>query len=171
MQKCKKPIATVRMNKKKKMSKLNLQPIILCDTREQLPLPISAYPVERATLRTGDYSILGFERRFVVERKSLSDLIGSLTHDRERFFVELDRMAHVQTAILLIEGDRDQIEMHSYRSQATPQSLLASLDAIFVRTPVKIEWAGTAENAARRLETFVRLWVHGIEKDFKALTR
>ena len=60
---------------------------ILIDTREQLPLDFARYEVdvERATLATADYSLQGLETIVGVERKSESDLLGSLTQGRDRF--------------------------------------------------------------------------------------
>lgn len=67
---------------------------ILVDTREQAPWTFQSIVIERrlwtitriaATLATGDYTIAGCEDRLCVERKSVSDLIKSITveHDRE----------------------------------------------------------------------------------------
>ena len=67
-------------------------PTILIDTREQTPLPFADLTTERRTLPTGDYSVLGFERDFIVERKSVADLVQSATFERERFERELVRM-------------------------------------------------------------------------------
>ena len=148
-------------------------PTVLQDTREQRPLAIEAYPVEVAGLPAGDYGIKGFSDwtnpQFAIERKSIADLVGSLTSGRARFMREIERLRRFRFAAILIEGVRDEIELHSYRSLATPQSILASLDAIEVRTGVHVIWAGTAEGAARRLEGLVRQFVRGVEKDFKRL--
>jgi ERCC4-type nuclease len=60
---------------------------ILIDTREQAPLDFSRWPgvtVEVGTLNAGDYSLRGLEDRFALERKSISDLVGSVTTGRER---------------------------------------------------------------------------------------
>ena len=53
---------------------------ILIDTREQAPFTFQGYDVdpEPATLPVGDYSLVGFEDRAAVERKSLDDLVGCL---------------------------------------------------------------------------------------------
>lgn len=61
-------------------------------------------PVERATLREGDYSARGLEGRVAIERKSVSDLVGSLTHGRERFVRELERLATYDFKAIVIEG-------------------------------------------------------------------
>lgn len=89
-------------------------PTIIIDTREQAPLPIEAYPVERATLPVGDYGIAGFSDwdnpAFIVERKSLDDLVQSLTHGRDRFEREVLKLRQIGFRALLIEAEQSQIE-------------------------------------------------------------
>lgn len=151
----------------------HLEPVILCDTREQAPLKVEAYPVERVGLSVGDYGISGFSDwnrpRFIVERKSLNDLAGSLTGGRKRFMREVEGLRRFDFAAILIEGTEDQIRMKQYRASATPQSLLASLLAIQVRAGIHIVWATDSTGAAAWLENAVRLFVRGIEKEFRAL--
>jgi ERCC4-type nuclease len=74
------------------MEKEIIKPVIVVDSREQNALPFAHFPTECATLYTGDYSARGLEGSFCIERKSLADLAGSLTHDRDRFTRELERM-------------------------------------------------------------------------------
>lgn len=66
------------MTRKTKAKKSPLT--IIEDTREQTPL--TAWPefvaVKNGTLHTGDYSILGWENCFSIERKSLSDFAGTM---------------------------------------------------------------------------------------------
>jgi len=148
-------------------------PIIVQDSREQAPLDITAYPVEIATLPVGDYGVRGFSDwsnpAFIVERKSLGDLIGSLTFGRERFWKELEKMRQFRFAALVIEADRTDIEQHVYRSAATPESVFQSLTAIMVRCGIHVVFCGDAEGAARMVESLVRQFVRGIERDVARL--
>ncbi len=64
---------------------------IVQDTREQKPLTFPEAKVRVATLHTGDYSLDRFEDRITIKRKSLSDLLGSLGNDRDRFMREVLR--------------------------------------------------------------------------------
>lgn len=152
-----------------------IEPIVVMDTREQQPLDITAYPVESDTLPVGDYGVKGFSDwenpRFIVERKSLDDLIGSLTIGRERFMREIEKMRQFRFAALLVEADRRQVIGHEYVSAAKPKAMLASLDALQVRAGVHVIWAGDHDFAARRLEGLVRQFVRGIEKDTQRLKR
>ncbi len=150
-----------------------MKPIIQIDTREQAPLRIEAYPVELVTLPVGDYGIRGFSDwtnpAFIVERKSLPDLCGSLGHGRARFMREIEKLRAFRFAALLIEADRVQVECGAYTSGMTAPALLASLDAIEVRAGVHVIWAGDAKGAAERLGGLARQFVRGIEKDYRRL--
>jgi DNA excision repair protein ERCC-4 len=127
-------------------------PTIIIDTREQTPLVFASLPTERATLVTGDYSIKGFERDFSVERKSVADLVQSLTHGRDRFSRELQRMRAFDFRRLLIVGTLADLEEHRYRSLANPKAVIASLTAFEVRYSLPVCFRETPEAAAAQVE-------------------
>lgn len=127
-------------------------PTILVDSREQTPLPFAHFPAECATLYTGDYSAKGIEQSFCVERKSLADLVGSLTAERDRFTRELERMRGYAFRRLLVIGSRNEIEQHAYRSKASPAAILGSLWAFEVRYSVPVVFAATPEEGAETVE-------------------
>ena len=53
---------------------MGISPVIIIDTREQIPWEFRDLPTEPGTLDTGDYSVSGLEHLIAVERKSLDDL-------------------------------------------------------------------------------------------------
>jgi len=148
---------------------------ILVDTREQAPLDITAFPTERATLPVGDYGIAGFSDwtnpAFIIERKSLDDLVGSLTTGRERFMREVERLRQFRFHALVVEALEAEVSFHHYRSDATPQSILQSLAALQVRCDLHVLWCADAERTARCVERLVRQFVRGIEKDYRLIGR
>lgn len=85
---------------------------IIEDTREQTPLTDwpEGVAVEVGTLRTGDYSVKGYENCFAIERKSLTDFAGTMINGyeangekpRKRFNRELDRMRHFDMAAVIV---------------------------------------------------------------------
>jgi ERCC4-type nuclease len=77
---------------------------IVVDTREQAPLRFGAWPTVAAGLRTGDYSIEGFEDRVAVERKGLSDLFTCVGRERPRFERELVRLAAMDYGAVVLEA-------------------------------------------------------------------
>ena len=131
-------------------------PTLLIDSREQTPLSFTNFTHEVSTLPTGDYSVKGLEDTITVERKSVSDLIGSLTSGRERFQREVQRMLAHRSRTLLIVGNgtdpRTTITDGDYRSQARPQSILASLASIEAKG-VAVKYSPSPEDAARWIET------------------
>lgn len=155
------------------MSKQANELVILVDTREQRPLEFENYPTEAATLPVGDYGLKGFSDwdnpQFIVERKSLDDLIGSLTAGRERFMKECEKMRQFQFAAILVEARRIEVEQGEYRSQAKPQSILGSLSSLMVRAGIHVIFAGDRKLAAVELERLVRTFARGIESDYRKL--
>ena len=137
---------------------MTAKPLILIDTREQSPLIFENCQTEPATLTTGDYGLKGCEHSWVVERKELNDLIGSLTQSRDRFLRELQRMKAYPFRRLLIEGTRSDIESHRYRSRATPQSILGSLATIEIRYNLPVVFADTRRRAAELIEGWAKYY-------------
>jgi len=105
-------------------------PTILIDTREQDALPITAYPTAPGTLTSGDYSFAGGEHWLAIERKTIADLVRSLTTERPRFLRELERLRGYRFARLLVIGYPGEIEQGHYRSRVAPQAILHSLWSI-----------------------------------------
>ncbi len=131
--------------------------VILIDTREQTPLPMTTGS-QPATLCTGDYSILGLEDRFAVERKSIGDLIGSLTTGRERFTRELQRLRAYDFRRLLVIGHEEEIKTGRYRSGASPTAMLHSLYSIEAKY-CPVVFAPTPEAGAALIERWAFWYV------------
>lgn len=132
---------------------------LVTDTREQRPLDFTRWPeitVTTATLRAGDYSLVGFEDRFALERKSLPDLVGSVTTHRERFERELQTLRGYDLAAIVAECDTGHVLRHEYRSKASPDSVLQSLAAFQVRYRVPTLWAGSPQGAAYMVRALCR---------------
>jgi len=130
---------------------------ILQDTREQAPWRFSnACNVQVVTLDSGDYSMMGFSDRVRVERKSLADLVGSITTGRERFLDECRRLMAFEFRLLVVESSVEAVLAHAYRSQTNPQSVLGSVIALHVDYGLPCVWAGDARNAANIVERLFR---------------
>ncbi|HEY6921950.1 MAG TPA: ERCC4 domain-containing protein [Steroidobacteraceae bacterium] len=134
--------------------KAKMRPYILIDTREQRALrfpPDLGVDCGAATLPAGDYSVRGFTHLIALERKSVADLIGTLTKGRERFENELDLLEQYRWKAILVEGRRGDVEAGIYRSMATPQSIIGSLRAIWMRWSVPTFWLDSPEGCAREV--------------------
>lgn len=96
---------------------------IVQDTREQFPLDFSPFPdviVEVGMCWPGDYTIRGWEKSIAFERKSVSDLIGtmkdgyvgrhSIRRYEARFDQELEEFErHYDRAFVIVEPDRPEV--------------------------------------------------------------
>ena len=108
--------------------------IIIEDSREQTPLDFSGFRgVEsvRQGLKTGDYSIQGFEDKLCFERKSVQDLVGTLIGGHERFLREMERMRDFEARYILVEHSPTLLYSYcikhgwDYKFNTIIQSLLA----------------------------------------------
>ena len=125
-----------------------IRPTMVTDSREQDPLTFRTFPSVTGTLVSGDYSFRGGEELFAVERKSIADLVASVTGERERFERELHRLRGFRFARLLVVGAQAEVEQHRYRSATTPKSVLHSLAAFEARYSIPVVWSPTPEEAA-----------------------
>ena len=145
-------IRTVR-----KSMKPDFRPTIVIDSREQAPLTFTRLPSTVAGLTSGDYSVVGAEELFAVERKTVADLVGCCTGEaRARFERELHRLRGYRFKRLLVIGTRAEVEQHRYRSNVSPASVLGSLAAWEIRFDTPLVWVTTPEDAAVQLER----WAH-----------
>ena len=130
--------------------------IITIDTREQRPYTfqnIKSEPPETITqgLSTGDYSVVGFEDKVCVERKSLPDLFSSVGTGRARFEREMIRMSEMQYAALVIESSLAGIFTNPpARSKMNPKSVFRTLIAWSQRHNVHV-WPMWNREAAERV--------------------
>lgn len=124
---------------------------LLLDTREQETASLKrrlkdiGLPCKRQKLDFGDYSceltmpdgsVVRFDRLFAIERKmSIDELASCFTSQRKRFTSEFERAKQAGAKIyLLIENaTMEKIVNGQYRSQMSPNALMASLFAFLVR--------------------------------------
>lgn len=101
-------------------------PVFVIDSREQQPYAFDSTRIGSVVkgLPAGDYSLEGFETKVAVERKSLSDFISTVVHDRQRFETELQKLAGYEHAWVIVEGSVEDVLSGNYRSRINPKSLL-----------------------------------------------
>lgn len=132
---------------------------ILIDTREQTPLSFKIkdleIPTKLATMATGDYTLQFFEEEICVERKSLSDLLGCIGKDRERFEKELMRLKAFPVKALVIESSWEIIEAGNYyKSKVNPQAVIGSLLSWQHRYGIPVMMLDNQERASRFVARF-----------------
>ena len=141
--------------------------IIIVDKREQLPWQFTGYDVRLiyAILETGDYSIFGLQNNVCAERKSLSDLFGSLGKGHKVFMDRMKRMRDFECKALVIEATYDRV-LHPYKnySKVHPSSVIGSLSKIAAVYNIPVIFAGGRRNA----QSFVyHMFRHYRESKFK----
>jgi len=134
--------------------------VMVIDTREQAPLPVGEHIT--SGLRAGDYSFVGGEDFFAVERKSVEDLVGSLTRDRERFENECHRLRGYCFKRLLIVGKESDVWNHGYRSRAVPKAIMHSLYAFEIRYDLPFVFCAQPEEAGRLIRRWAAYYVREV---------
>jgi ERCC4-type nuclease len=126
-------------------------PLIAVDTREQLPyeFPLE-WPVIRKALPSGDYSLIGYESEFAIERKSQTDLLGCWHTDR--FKRELERLSKFKLAYLVLESTIYKLERDRFY-KGNPKSVIGFLQSIPLRFGVHVMFLDNRETAQE--------WVRG----------
>lgn len=128
---------------------------IIVDTREKLPLRFRDHATVRRSLKTGDYSIEGYTDRISIERKSLPDLLQSISTSRKRFDKCVERLLEFETKALLIEAMPFNLENGGWRSKVHPNAVLGSVISWKMRG-LPVIYASTQEQASRYVLWFMR---------------
>lgn len=124
--------------------------MILIDTREQRPFPLIGYVSQRATLPTGDYSLVGFEHRVAIERKSHGDMWQCVAGERARFERCLERLAALDRAAVVIECSLTEFAVRPARVQrVTPATAVGSCISWMAQYRVPFIWADNRRYAER----------------------
>lgn len=141
---------------------------VIIDSREQRPYTFSGLhadarhgnrplvvPLERGTLRQGDYSIVGNENAIAIERKSLADLYQTLSAGRGRFERELGRLDSLRFAAVVIEADWPAILAGHPDgwSKLNPKTIYRSVIAWQQRYP-RVHWWAVAERRFAEVTVF-----------------
>ena len=151
--------------------------VVIQDTREQAPWTFQGIILDKrqwvvprkvATVATGDYSIEGRQTSLVIERKSSSDLIGSVTAGNARFRREHERMAEIVKAggfaCVVVEGclaaicdelDHD----HDAGRRVTSESILGAVASWPARYHVPWFFAGDRRRAEQlAFRVLIKQW-------------
>jgi DNA excision repair protein ERCC-4 len=114
--------------------------VVVVDSREQRPYRFDEAVVK--LLPSGDYSLLGFEERVAIERKSKKDAYASLGRERERFEREVERLSRFEYAAIVVEASLKGFLSRPDFSQLNPKTAINSLLAWSVKHGVYVFFAG-----------------------------
>lgn len=143
---------------------------IVIDTREQLPWEFRS-PAETMTLKSGDYSLLEMETGrpledlVAIERKSLSDFLGSITSGRERFEKEMQRLHEgCEWPWLIVESTLTQIAAGEYRSNVSPKTVFGTIESWMSKYRVRWIFSGDRNKAQVMAESILAMADGGITR-------
>lgn len=150
---------------------------LVIDTREQTPLsfaPFADIRTERRELWPGDYSIKAASRTIAIERKSVSDLIGTMRdgyagltattpHRFDRELLGLCGILYLGgRAFILVEPDHEgetaeaQIREGHYRAMIPPHIVMAFIDTLCHGWRVPVVLANSRTHASEIVATAIR---------------
>lgn len=138
--------------------------VIAIDTREQEKYTFDCETVCKK-LDAGDYSVVGFEQRVAVERKSLRDFVGTVIHDFDRFARELEKLSVMEAACIVVEADLTAVLCglhHDALRAVAPQSLLGASTYIGIKYRVPVYWCGSRPGAVRFTDAYLRSFIRVI---------
>ncbi len=126
---------------------------ILEDTREQKPLSEfwpDDLPVLHAALKDGDYSILGYEDRFCVERKGMSDFYSYIGKERKaKTMPKMLRFQEMDWVGLAIELSEKELLFGNMISKLEPEHVRGALTSFRVRFGLHVYFSKSREYVAR----------------------
>lgn len=132
--------------------------VLIEDTREQDGYGgLFTQPYVRQGLPVGDYSVCGLEDRIALERKSLSDLVSSLTQGRGRFEKEFQKARSLEFFGVVIEGSLNDILQGRYQdhSRAHPNSIFESIMSWSVKYRTPFFFCESRNIAARTVQSLL----------------
>ena len=135
-------------------------PAIIIDTREQSPFTFAGYETKVATLRTGDYSLEGFEDRVAVERKSKEDAYGCVGSGRRRFVECLERLAALDRAAIVIERSIENFDKEPpARTRIDSRMAVGSYISWSCKYRIPVFWCNNKAYAERVTVRFLAAYV------------
>lgn len=137
---------------------------IVIDSRER-----RAYGFQGAVVKglpAGDYSVLGAEGRVAIERKSKADAFSSLGWGRARFHREVERLARMEYAAIVVEASLHDFLRAPPFSRVSPRSAARSLLAWSVRYRLPVFFVGDRRHG-RAVTRYLleRFWVESRRRD------
>lgn len=129
---------------------------LVVDTREQTPWWIKDVVVD--TLNVGDYSIENHTDKFAIERKSMADLVQTLTKGHARFKRELQRAESFDAFFIVVEQSYETLLRQEWTgaryTRMKGYQIAAIVDTLRVKYKIQIlfcESRVTAKTLARNL--------------------
>ena len=134
--------------------------IVIQDTREQYPWDFSFFGYTQAhkCLKTGDYTLAGFEDKLSIERKkSTGELALNIGSKSKAFYAELERMRKFEYRYLILEFSEEALKEFPNNSgipkkaqaklRISANYLMSCVEKIRSQYDVEVIFAGSRDNA------------------------
>ena len=130
--------------------------VLIQDTREQQPLfasPQDGLEVVTGALVHGDYSLKGFEQKFVIERKKISDFYSYIGKERERTVKKMKEFREIVLSRgfvgLVIESPESDLLTGYIMSRVSPEAARQALVSFEIRYGVHVYYSRSRKDIAR----------------------
>ena len=130
--------------------------ILVVDTREQKPLftePKDELVVVAASLPHGDYSLQGFEDRFCVERKRISDFYSYIGKERNRTTRKMEQFREMAFrggfVGLVVEASEADLLTGFVMSRVSPETARQALVSFEVRYGLHVYYSRSRRDISR----------------------
>ncbi len=136
------PRSPLRVRQKGRAIKIP-RPVVVIDSQEHMGYKFERFTnwfsgTVRRRLPVGDYTLEGMEKEFIVERKTLPDLVKSIIQERKDFIEKCEKLSRFRKRCLVIEGSLSSIKTPYEDSQAHPNAVLGSLLAAQERWDIPV---------------------------------
>lgn len=128
--------------------------VLIIDTREQLPLFDSrpkGLNLIHKKLDNGDYSILGFEDKFTIERKGMSDFYSYIGSERKKTQAKMEKFKLYDFVSIVIEDTEDDLYFGNQFSKLKPDHVKGALISFRIRYNIHVYF----NNDRRMIERYV----------------
>jgi len=130
--------------------------VLVQDTREQKPLftqPVEGLTVVTGTVAFGDYTLRGFEDKFCVERKQISDFYAYIGRERDRTQCKMEEFKRITSSGgfvgLVIEAAESDLLSGFVMSRISPETARQALVSFEVRCGVHVYYSRSREDIRR----------------------
>lgn len=129
----------------------------IVDSRERNPLDLGELAVEVAELRTGDYTLKGYEDLVALERKGFHDLVYSCGPESDRFESQIQRLLSFPIRALVVEAHWDDFNKKTwiYADVVSQEHIRETLLRIQA-SGLPVIMAGTHQRAGRIVAEFLK---------------
>ena len=132
--------------------------VLLQDTREQRPLfdstiQIDGLEVITDTVPCGDYTVKGFEDRFAIERKQISDFYSYIGKERDRTTRKMQEFREISQkggfCGLVIEATESDLLSGYVMSRVSPETARMALVSFEIRSGVHVYYSRSRDDCRR----------------------